>query len=162
MIGGSAVSAGRIPIVGLVAMLAVAGAGGLASVAEGGVQFRDPLTNEPLEIELAPDASEEVKRFVQTGENPFHGDQQAIEEGMQLYNRWCASCHMPDGSGRLGPSLIDDTFKYERAATAVGQFEIIWAGATGAMQPFKDRLSPEEILKIIAYTHHLREQHQTQ
>jgi cytochrome c-L len=156
------VSAGRIPIVGLVALLALAAAGGLASGAEDSVQFRDPLTNEPLDIELPPDANEEVKTFFQTGENPFHGDQQAIDEGMQLYNRWCASCHMPDGSRRLGPSLIDDTFKYERADTPVGQFEIIWAGATGAMQPFKDRLSPEEILKIIAYTDHLREQHQTQ
>lgn len=155
-------SAGRIPVIGLVALLALAAAGGLASGAEDGVDFRDPLTDEPLDIEVPSDASEEVKTFFETGENPFHGDQQAIEEGMQLYNRWCASCHMPDGSGRLGPSLIDDAFKYERADTAVGQFEIIWAGATGAMQPFKDRLSPEEILKIIAYTDHLREQHQTQ
>ena len=30
------------------------------------------------------------------------------------------------------------------------------------MQPFKDRLSAEEILKMIAYADHLREQHQTQ
>ena len=154
--------AGRIPIAGLVAMLALAGAGGLPSGAQDGGQFRDPLTNEPLDIEVPPDASEDVKGFFQTGENPYHGDEQAIEEGMQLYNRWCASCHMPDGSGRLGPSLIDDTWKYERADTPVGQFEIIYAGATGAMQPFKDRLSPEGILKIIAYTDHLREQHQTQ
>ena len=154
-------SASRIPIAGLVALLALAG-GGLTSGAENGVQFIDPLTKEPLEIELPPDASEEVKSFFETGDNPYHGDQQATAEGRQLYNRWCASCHMPDGSGRMGPSLIDDTWKYERAATTVGQFEIIYAGATGAMQPFKDRLSPEEILKVIAYTDHLREQHQTQ
>ena len=155
-------SAGRSPIAGLVALLALAGVSGGASGAEDGVQFRDPLTDEPLEIELPPDAGEEVERFFETGENPYHGDQQAIAEGRQLYNRWCASCHMPDGSGRLGPSLIDDTWKYERADTAVGQFEILYAGATGAMQPFGNRLSPEEILKIIAYTDHLREQHQTQ
>ena len=67
---------------------------------------------------------------------------------------------MPDGSGRLGPSLIDDTWRYERASTTVGQFEIIYAGATGAMQAFGDRLSQDEILKIIAYTDHLRQQHQ--
>jgi cytochrome c-L len=67
---------------------------------------------------------------------------------------------MPDGSGRMGPSLIDDNWKYNRAATPVGQFEIIYAGATGAMQAFGDRLSPDEILKVIAYTDHLREQAQ--
>jgi len=156
------VLAGRSPIAGLVAMLALAGASGLTSGAENGVQFRDPLTNEPLEIELPPDASDEVKKFFETGENPFHGNEQAIAEGKRLYDRWCASCHMPDGSGRMGPSLIDGTWKYERSATPVGQFEIIYAGATGAMQPFKDRLSPEEILQVIAYTDHLREQHQAE
>jgi len=156
------VFAGRILIAGVVAVLALVGAGGLTVGAENGVQFMDPLTKEPLEIELPRDASEEVETFFQTGENPFHGDRQAIADGQQLYNRWCASCHMRDGSGRMGPSLIDDTWKYERAATPVGQFEVIYAGATGAMQPFKDRLSLEEILKVIAYTDHLREQHQTQ
>ena len=154
--------AGRSPIAGLVAMLALAGAAGLTIGAENGVQLRDPLTNQPLEIELPPDASEEVKKFFETGENPFHGDEQALAEGKRLYDRWCASCHMRDGSGRMGPSLIDDEWKYERAATTVGQFEIIYAGAAGAMQPFKDRLSPEEILQVIAYTDHLREQHQAE
>ena len=154
--------AGRSPIAGLVAMLALAGAAGLTIGAENGVQLRDPLTNQPLEIELPPDASEEFKKFFETGENPFHGDEQAIAEGKRLYDRWCASCHMRDGSGRMGPSLIDDEWKYERAATTVGQFEIIYAGAAGAMQPFKDRLSPEEILQVIAYTDHLREQHQAE
>jgi hypothetical protein len=81
MSGGIVVGAVRITIAGLIATLALAGAGGVASGAEDGVQFRDPLTNEPLEIEVPPDASEEVKRFFQTGENPYHGDEQAIEEG---------------------------------------------------------------------------------
>lgn len=153
---------GRTVVAGLIVSLALAGAGGLASGAEDGVEFRDPLTDEPLAIELPADASEAARTFFATGENPYRGDAQAIAEGRQLYDRWCASCHMPDGSGRLGPSLVDDTWRYERAHTPVGQFEIIHAGATGAMQPFGDRLSPDEILKIIAYTDHLREQHQTQ
>jgi cytochrome c-L len=154
--GGSAVFAGRLLIAGVGAMLAVAAPCGVASGAEDSVEFRDPLTDEPLDIEVPADASEEVKGFFETGENPYHGDEQAIAEGKQLYTRWCASCHMPDGSGRMGPSLIDDTSKYERGHTPVGQFEIIYAGATGAMGPFKDRLSSEEILKVIAYTDHLR------
>jgi cytochrome c-L len=161
MIGGNAVLTGRKPLDTLAAMLALAGVAGLTMGAENGVEFRDPLTNEPLAITMPPDASEEVRTFFATGENPYHGDEQAIAEGKQLYTRWCASCHMPDGSGRMGPSLIDGTSKYERADTPVGQFEIIYAGATGAMQPFGNRLSAEEILKVIAYTDHLREQHQT-
>jgi cytochrome c-L len=152
---------GRSPLATLTAMLALAGAAGLTIGAENGVELRAPLTDEPLAIALPPDASEEVKTFFATGENPYHGDEQAIAEGKRLYTRWCASCHMPDGSGRMGPSLIDGTSKYERRTTPVGQFEIIYAGTTGAMQPFGNRLSAEEIMKVIAYTDHLREQHQT-
>ena len=148
---------GRMALAGLIVTLGLAGAGGASGAADG-VEFRDPLTDEPLEIELPADASEAARTFFATGENPYQGDEQAIVEGRQIYGRWCASCHMPDGSGRLGPSLVDGTWRYERADTAVGQFEIIHAGATGAMQPFGDRLSPDEILKIIAHTAHLREQ----
>jgi cytochrome c-L len=161
MIGRNGVFARQGSLAALVTMLALAGAVDLTMGAGNGVEFRDPLTDEPLEIEPPPDASEEVKTFFATGENPYHGDEEAIAEGKQIYTRWCASCHMPDGSGRMGPSLIDGSSKYERAHTPVGQFEIIYAGATGAMQPFGDRLSAEEILKVIAYTDHLREQHQT-
>jgi mono/diheme cytochrome c family protein len=62
--------------------------------------------------------------------------------------------------GAAGPEPDRRHLEYERANTPVGQFEIISAGATGAMQPFGDRLSPDEILKIIAYVDHLGEQHQ--
>ena len=64
-------SAGRIPLAGVVALLVLAGGSGVASGAENGVQLRDPITNEPLDIELPPDASEEVRTFFQTGENPY-------------------------------------------------------------------------------------------
>jgi cytochrome c-L len=161
MSGRNVVFARQSPLAALVAMLTLAGAVSLTIGAENGVEFRDPLTDEPLAIALPPDASEEVGTFFATGDNPYEGDEQAITEGEQIYTRWCTSCHMPDGSGRMGPSLIDGTSKYERADTPVGQFEIIYAGATGAMQPFGTRLSAEEILKVIAYTDHLREQHQT-
>ena len=150
----------RTVVAGLIVTLALAGAGGVASRAENGVEFRDPLNDDPLDIELPADASEAARTFFENGENPYQGDEQAIAEGRQLYDRWCASCHMPDGSGRLGPSLIDGAWRYERGHTPVGQFEVIHAGATGAMQPFGDRLSPDEILKIIAYINDLREQHQ--
>ena len=152
--------AGRFAVAGLVAMLALVGTGSTGRGAEDRVQFRDPLTDEPLEIDLPPDATEAVRRFHETGENPYQGDEAAIANGRELYNRWCASCHMPDGSGRLGPSLIDDTWQYERTDTPLGQFEIIYAGGTGAMQPFGQRMSQDEILKVIAYTDHLRQQQQ--
>jgi cytochrome c-L len=135
----------------VVAALVALGLSGSGDAAEDGIQFLDPLTNEPLQIALPPDASEAVKAFHQSGEDPYSGDEQAIVEGQRLYQRWCAACHLPDGSGRIGPRLNDDQWKYPRAATPVGKFEIIHAGGAGAMQAFGSRLDQDEILKLIAF-----------
>lgn len=141
---------------GLAAVLATAA----GAAAQDGVQFLDPLDNTPLEVPLPEDASEAVVQFHATGENPYAGDEAALAEGRRLYDRWCQSCHLRDGSGRIGPSLIDGTWKYERTHTAVGQFEIIHAGGAGAMQPFAPRLSQDEILQVIAYMDQLEAQAQ--
>ena len=53
---------------------------------------------------------------------------------------------MPDGSGRIGPSLIGPQHIHERTATDVGLFEAVLGGSLGAMQSFRDRLTQDEIL----------------
>jgi cytochrome c-L len=143
--------------VGLVALLAF-GRATVSGAAEDGVQFLDPLTNQPLEIEVPPDPSEAVEQFHATGENPYAGDEQAIADGEQVYDRWCQACHLPDGSGRIGPNLNDDQWKYARTGTDVGQFEIIYAGGAGAMQAFGTRLDQDEILKVIAFVETLQKE----
>ena len=145
---------GRMALAGALAMLAFGPAGGAG--AEDGVEFLDPLTNEPLEIELPPDASEAVASFHETGENPYAGDERAISDGKRIYGRWCQACHLPDGSGRIGPNLNDDQWKYARTGTDVGQFEIVYAGGAGAMQAFGTRLSQDEILQVIAFVETLQ------
>jgi len=79
------------------------------------------------------------------------GNTQAIAEGKTAYVQWCAGCHLDDGTGRIGSNLVDDEYRYQRTNTDVGLFEVIYAGATGAMQAFGDRVSQDDILKIIAY-----------
>jgi cytochrome c-L len=128
-----------------------------ATRAQDGVQFRDPLNDQPLEVPRQ-DISTAAAQFHETGENPYAGDEQAIAEGQKLYARWCQACHLPDGTGRIGPSLVDDRWKYERTGTDVGQFEIIYAGGAGAMQAFGQRLSQDEILKLIAFVDTLQKQ----
>ena len=125
----------------------------IAGAAENGIQFLDPLTNQPLELKQRPDQeiTPAVERFHETGANPYPGDEAAIQEGKKIYDRWCRSCHLEDGSGRIGPNLNDDQWKYPRAATDQGKFEIIYAGGAGAMQAFGDRLDQDEILKLIAF-----------
>lgn len=124
----------------------------------GGVVFQDPLDNSPLEVPLPEDdtLTEAVAQFHKTGENIYDGDADALAAGKKLYAQWCQACHLTDGSGRIGPSFIDDRYNYPRTDTAVGKFEMVWAGGTGAMQSFADRLSQDQILEIIAHINSLR------
>jgi cytochrome c-L len=126
--------------------------------ATGVPKFTNALDDSPLEIKLLPDEkiTEGVQKFYDTGENPYKGDAQALAEGKELYETYCQACHLPDGSGRIGPSLIADTHHYPRFTTDKGIFEIVYGGAAGAMQPFGKRLTQDQILHITAYVRSLK------
>ncbi|HET6320789.1 MAG TPA: c-type cytochrome [Hyphomicrobium sp.] len=142
----------RLPAVAFIA-LAIAAAPAIA------VEFRSALDDSPIDV--APIKGEEftdaVKSFHETGENPYNGNADAIAAGKALYNENCQVCHKPDGSGGMGPSLIDDTVVNSRANTDIGMFEVIHSGAAGAMRPFSKRgMTQDQMLKIIAYIHTLK------
>jgi cytochrome c-L len=136
---------------GTIALLVALGPAGAG--AQNGIQLLDPLTNQPLALEQRPEQTitPAVEQFHETGANRYAGDPQAIAEGKKIYQRWCQACHLPDGSGRIGPNLNDDQWQHPRSSTAQGKFEIIYAGGAGAMQAFGDRLDQDEILKLIAF-----------
>jgi cytochrome c-L len=121
-------------------------------------EFTSPLDNSPLEIKLlaGEKITESVQKFYDTGEDPYKGDPQALVAGKELYETYCQACHLPDGSGRIGPSLIADTHHYPRFTTDKGMFEIVYGGATGAMQPFGKRLTQDQILYVMAYVRSLK------
>jgi cytochrome c-L len=131
--------------------IALAGAAGQPA-------FTSPLDNGPLEIKPLPGErmTDGVQKFYDTGEDPYNGDAQALAEGKDLYETYCQACHLPDGSGRIGPSLIGNTHRYPRFATDKGMFEIVYGGATGAMQPFGKRLTQDQILHVMAYVRSLK------
>ncbi|AHB50276.1 hypothetical protein W911_12905 [Hyphomicrobium nitrativorans NL23] len=131
----------------------------LAPPAMAEIEFRHALDNSPLD--LAPIKGEEitaaVEAFRKDGVNPYNGDADAIAAGKTLYNDNCQACHKPDGSGGMGPSLIDDVYINKRANTDVGVFEIIHSGSSGAMRSFSIRgVTQDQILKMIAYIHTLK------
>lgn len=68
------------------------------------LQFLDPLTNDPLEVPHQ-DVTDAVAQFHQSGANPYAADEPAIAGGRKLYQRWCQACHLPDGTGRIGPRV---------------------------------------------------------
>lgn len=154
----------RIPL-GILAMTAVLAAAAPAQEIprkpDGTIQFRYALDNSPMDLDYRPEQTitDAVRQFHRTGENPYRGNASAIEAGRTLFNQWCASCHMPDATGRIGPSLVDDQYLYPRVPTDVGMFEVIYGGAAGAMQAFGQRIDQDQILKIMAYISRLREQH---
>ncbi len=126
---------------------------------DGPLKFTHALDDSELAVHTPrPDEefSPAVEEFHVTGENPYRGDEEAVADGRAVYNRWCQACHMPDGSGRIGPALNDDTFLRSRAATDIGEFEIIYGGSAGAMQAFGDRIDQDDILRVMAFLDTLR------
>jgi cytochrome c oxidase cbb3-type subunit 3 len=81
--------------------------------------------------------------------NPFHGDAAAIAEGKQTFDTICAACHKPDGSGLVGPSLVDPYWKYGHDDVAL--FESVAKGRPGGMPPWEAQLGTEKIWKVLAY-----------
>jgi cytochrome c(L) len=124
----------------------------------GAPQFRNALNSSAITLNKYPNetVTTKVLGFQKSGTNPFKGDRDAVAAGATLYSQWCASCHMPDATGRMGPNLVDDRFNHPRVNTDVGTFEVVYGGGTGAMQAFGDRLTQEEILKIMAFVDSLK------
>jgi cytochrome c-L len=117
------------------------------------ITFRHVFDKSPLDV--SPKAGEvltdQVKEFRKSGQNPYKGNADAVAQGKKLYSDFCESCHLPDGSGRMGPSLIEDFHVHDGIKTDVGLFEVVFGGAAGAMQPFSKRMTQDEILKVMAY-----------
>ncbi|MGB7301243.1 MAG: c-type cytochrome [Burkholderiaceae bacterium] len=140
------------------------GAGSLmATVAVAGsatepVNFLSSLTDKPLKFQHRTDQilTEAVKSFHLTGKNPYSGNEAVIAKGKKIYNQLCQACHLPDGTGRIGPNLTDETWNRKRTNTEVGRFEMIYGGGAGAMQAFGDRIDQDDILKVMAFIDTLR------
>lgn len=81
--------------------------------------------------------------------NPFRGDAAAIAEGQQTFAAICAACHKPDGSGLVGPSLVDPYWKYGDADKDL--FETIAKGRPAGMPGWEAQLGSEKIWKVLAY-----------
>jgi cytochrome c oxidase cbb3-type subunit 3 len=81
--------------------------------------------------------------------NPYHGNAAAIAEGAQVFNTICSACHKPDGSGLVGPSLIDPFWKYGTSDEEL--FTTVAKGRPAGMPPWETQLGSEKIWKVLAY-----------
>ena len=129
------------------------------AAADGGeLTFNHVLDKSRIEFTYKPEQqiTGAVADFHKTARNAYDGDAGAIAEGKQLYEQYCAACHLRDGSGRIGPNLTDDEWRYPQVAADKGMFEIIYAGGAGAMQAFGRRMTQDQILQLMAYVRTLR------
>lgn len=92
-----------------------------------------------------PGAGEDRKK------NPYTGEAGAIEEGKRLFlETGCVGCHGHHGEGGTGSNLTDDQWRY--LPTDETLFRAISNGRAGTlMPPWKDKLSPDDIWKVIAF-----------
>lgn len=81
--------------------------------------------------------------------NPFRGDAEAITEGKEIFISTCAACHLPDGRGLVGPSLIDPHWKYGQDDASL--FETVAEGRPLGMPPWGTQLGTAKIWKSLAY-----------
>jgi cytochrome c oxidase cbb3-type subunit 3 len=82
-------------------------------------------------------------------ENPYRGDAAALEEGAQVWATVCAACHKPDGSGLVGPSLVDPYWKYGNSDSDL--FETVTKGRPGGMPAWGTQLGSEKLWKALVY-----------
>jgi cytochrome c-L len=124
--------------------------------------FTDTKNGQSLKI--SPDLfdTEQAKKFMTTGQNPYIGNQEAIASGKKLYQLYsCTQCHGSQAQGQTAVGLTGPKFNNAKSASDKGMFEVIWAGTNagmgakgkGLMDPSnpKNGMSPDEILKVIAW-----------
>jgi len=81
--------------------------------------------------------------------NPYRGNSAAIAEGREIFTTICAACHRPDGSGLVGPSLIDPYWKYGHSDRDL--FLTVTKGRPGGMPAWEPQLGAEKIWKVLAF-----------
>jgi len=87
--------------------------------------------------------------------NPFAGNEQAVAEGRDIYNRACTACHGAEGTaGDRAPALAAPGRRYLRQADRE-LFDTIQKGIPGTTMP-PTGLSETDAWKVAAYVRALR------
>lgn len=124
--------------------------------------FVDTKTGQPMKIDSGLFNTEQSKKFLSTGENPYNGNAEAIASGKKHYQTYsCAQCHGAQAQGQTAVGLTGPKYNNSKSATDKGMFEIIWAGTNGGMSGKgkgvmdpgnqNNGLSPDEVLRVMAW-----------
>lgn len=124
-----------------------------STTAQAEITLRNTITGEQLDMSFAKKGgdTEAFKEFMQTGKNPYNGNEEVVVQGKSLYMTGCSGCHGHEAEGKLGPALADDYWTYPSGETDKGLFEILFGGAQGMMGPQYVNFNTDEMLKIMAF-----------
>ena len=124
-----------------------------ASYTQAQLVFRNTITGEQLDFSFAKkgEDTEELKHFLNTGENLYNDNEDALVTGEDFYLTACSGCHGHYAEGKLGPALGDDYWTYPKNKNDKGLFETIYGGARAMMGPQYKQLSLDEMLKVMSY-----------
>lgn len=79
----------------------------------------------------------------------------ALDEGRQIYGRFCAPCHRADGGGLVGPNLTDTYWIH--GSNFTDTVKVIWNGVPAkGMVTWRGVLKPDQIYDVAAYIYTLR------
>lgn len=82
-------------------------------------------------------------------------DEEALEEGGEVYTKYCVACHAPGGAGMIGPNLADDSFLHGGSIDSV--YLVVSAGVLAKGMPaWGSMLKPEELSHVVAYVKSLQ------
>ena len=82
-------------------------------------------------------------------------DGAVIENGRQIYVKFCAPCHRADGGGLVGPNLTDAYWIH--GSNYVDSVKVIWDGVPAkGMITWKTVLKPDEIQSVASFIYTLR------
>jgi cytochrome c oxidase cbb3-type subunit III len=77
-------------------------------------------------------------------------DEKSLASGKEIYNNVCAVCHLVDGGGLVGPNFTDNYWIHGNSVEDM--FKIVTEGVIQkGMIPYRDQLSPQQRLEVIAY-----------
>jgi cytochrome c oxidase cbb3-type subunit 3 len=81
--------------------------------------------------------------------NPYHGNAEAIAMGAETWATICVACHTAEGTGLVGPSLVDPYWKYGNDDAEL--FATVSEGRPLGMPPWGAQLGTEKIWQVLAY-----------
>ena len=117
-----------------------------------------PLQEDEYQAEMAAAAADsaQMRRSAPAEDLPaMVKDPARVAAGKESYEKLCVACHLADGGGLVGPNLTDDAWKH--GGRVEDLLKVINEGVAGtAMVSWKNQLSRDQMISVIAYIRSLR------